>query len=229
MPLNLRNTQTQLQYIPAEKFATAITSCCLLLKRHVSWILKHLMMTWSMKKSHQWWPSFTCIDASLLVNNFIHTDFLVSSCSYRIIWQVSFPDVGICCNLKLTNLLSWKLTRSCSTISSDLAQKIFNNIITLMGIDICILYHPLTTFLVLQQILQMSLIDLLILHNWQSSHEKKKESERQQWARKLCWSIPPNHVWQLSIIHPQQNIAKMLQQSKVANVWHAQFRTLLKP
>jgi hypothetical protein len=34
-----------------------------------------------------------------------------------------------------------------------------------MGIDICILYHPLTTFLVLQQVLQMSLIDLLILHN----------------------------------------------------------------
>ncbi len=72
----------------------------------------------------------------------------------------------------------------------------------------------------------MSLIDLLILHNWQSSHEKKKESERQQWESKLCWSIPPNHVWQFSIIHPQQNIAKMLQQSKVANVWHTQFRTV---
>jgi hypothetical protein len=135
------------------------------------------------------------------------------------------PDVGICCNLKLTNLLSWKLTRSCSTISSDLAQKIFNNIITLMGIDISILYHPLTTFLVLQQVLQMSLIDLLILHNWQSSHGKKKESERQQWACNLCWSIPQNHVWQFSIIYPQQNIAKMLQQSEVANVWHTQFRT----
>jgi hypothetical protein len=45
-----------------------------------------------------------------------------------------------------------------------------------MGIEIYILYHPLTTILVLQEVSQMSLIDMsqMILHNWQSLHEQRK-------------------------------------------------------
>ncbi len=99
--------------------------------------------------------------------------------------------VGVFLYIDIDNLQSKKLS------------KIFYNFFEQVCLkDLYVLYHACTTFIVLQQFLQMSLIDLsqMVLHN-SSLHMSEKDQIDHNKAHTFLvhtWTV---HAWQFSSVH----------------------------